>query len=79
MLLLISLALGAHSDETASATDMRLEAVEGTVKLQNANGKALSVREGMKLYIGYALNTELESYAYISLDNTKAVKIDAKL
>ena len=72
-----ALPLDALSSETATATDMRLEAAEGTVRVSNAGGKTLSVRNGMKLYSGYSLATEAESYAYVSLDSTKAVKLDA--
>ena len=75
--LLSGFSLGSLASETATAVDMRLEAVEGTEALYNASGKALSVRDGMKLYSGYEIQTELESYAYISLDSTKAVKLDA--
>ena len=75
--LLSGFSLGSLASETATAVDMRLEAVEGTAALYNASGKALSVRDGMKLYSGYEIQTELESYAYISLDSTKAVKLDA--
>ena len=75
--LLSGFSLGSLASETATAVDMRLEVVEGTAALYNASGKALSVRDGMKLYSGYEIQTELESYAYISLDSTKAVKLDA--
>ena len=77
VVLAFALPLDALSSETATATDMRLEAAEGTVRLSNAGGKTLSVRNGMKLYSGYSLATEAESYAYVSLDSTKAVKLDA--
>ena len=75
--LAVFLPLSALSDETATAADMRLEKVEGEAELKNANGKTLSVRGGMKLYSGYTVSTAAESYVYISLDSTKAVKLDA--
>ena len=53
--LLLSVSLAAISEEVASATDMRLESVEGIATLTNANGKTLSVRAGMKLYSGYTI------------------------
>ena len=62
---------------TATATDMRLESTEGTVSIQNANGRAVSLRDGMKLYSGYTVSTGAKSYAYISLDDSKVVKLDA--
>ena len=62
---------------SAIASTLRLEAVKGTVTLQNKNGKAFSLREGIKLYDGYMLETGAASYAFISLDGTKAIKLDA--
>ena len=56
---------------------MRLESVEGIATLTNANGKTLSVRAGMKLYSGYTIATDAQSYAYVSLDSSKVVKLDA--
>ena len=67
----------AFAADTVSGTDMRLTATEGTVTLQNADGKALSAREGMRLYSGYTVTTGSRSYAYITLDSTKVVKLDA--
>ncbi len=65
------------SAASTSAADMRLEAVEGTVSLTNSSGRSMSLRDGMKLYSGYTLSTAAASYAYISLDGDKAVKLDA--
>ena len=31
----------------------------------------------MKLYSGYTISTSAKSYAYVSLDSTKVVKLDA--
>ncbi len=64
------------SAASATATDMRLEKAEGTVKLENASGRSISVRDGMKLYKGYTVKTEAKSYAYLMLDDEKAVKLD---
>lgn len=75
--LLLSVSFAAISEEVASATDMRLESVEGIATLTNANGKTLSVRAGMKLYSGYTIATDAQSYAYVSLDSSKVVKLDA--
>lgn len=63
--------------ETATAADMRLQSASGTVSVKNASGKSVSIREGMKLYSGYTLSTSSKSYAYVSLDSTKVVKLDA--
>lgn len=56
---------------------MRLTAAESTVTLKNADGKALSARDGMRLYSGYTITTGSRSYAYITLDSTKVVKLEA--
>ncbi|MEG1290970.1 MAG: InlB B-repeat-containing protein, partial [Lachnospiraceae bacterium] len=58
------------------ATTMRLEKTQGTVDVTNQKGIALPVRNDIKLYSGYGIATENTSYAYINLDDTKAVKLD---
>lgn len=75
LLLLWSLALPAAAAETAAT--LRLEKTEGTVSVSNASGKSVTVTKGMRLYSGYTISTEKDSYAYVSLDSTKAVKLDA--
>ena len=77
LLLLWSMALPAAAAETAAAATLRLEKAEGTVKVSNASGKSVTVTDGMRLYSGYTIATEKNSYAYVSLDSTKAVKLDA--
>ena len=77
--LLISITAPAASAAQASGTaaTLRLEATEGTTKVASASGKALASRPGMRLYDGYEISTEKASYAFISLDAAKAVKLDA--
>lgn len=75
--LVFSLLSAAIFAETATAADMRLQSTTGTVSLKNASGKSVSIREGMKLYSGYTLSTSSKSYAYVSLDSSKVVKLDA--
>ena len=70
-------ATASAAKDSATATTMRLELTEGTVTLKNLNGKTLTVKDGMKLASGNALTTAKSSYAYISLDENKAVKLDA--
>ena len=77
LLLLWSMALPAAAAETAAAATLRLEKAEGIVKVSNASGKSVTVTDGMRLYSGYTIATEKNSYAYVSLDSTKAVKLDA--
>ncbi len=76
LVLAANLAYPVYAD-TARASDMRLQAVEGTVTVLNGSGKEVSVRDSMKLYSGYSLQTGGESCAYISLDSDKLVKLDA--
>lgn len=77
--MLTALAIPVIAAETSSGTasTLRLESVEGTASVKNASGKALTSRSGMRLYSGYEIATEKASYAYFSLDSTKAVKMDA--
>jgi len=67
----------AAAAENAVGTTLRLEKTEGTVTIKNASGNEVTKREGMRLYSGYAASTAKSSYAYVSLDSTKAVKLDA--
>ena len=64
------------SAATARATTMQLEKTEGTVTLKTQNGSTRKITKGMRLYNGNTLSTAKYSYAHISLDSTKAVKLD---
>ena len=77
LLLLWNLTIPAAAAEEATAATLRLEKTEGTVKVSNAAGKNVSITDGMRLYSGYTIATEKDGYAYVSLDSTKAVKLDA--
>ena len=61
----------------ATATTLRLESVEGTVTIENKRGISRKPIKESKLYSGDTITTGLSSYAYISLDDDKVVKIDA--
>ena len=63
--------------ESALATAMRLTKSEGTVAIANSSGRNVPVREDLRLYSGYGIDTEDASYAWISLDSAKLVKEDA--
>ena len=60
-----------------TATTMRLAKTQGTVAVTNATGKKVTQTGNMKLYNGYKIKTGAKSYAWISLDDTKAAKLDA--
>lgn len=66
------------SAATARATTMKLEKTEGTATLKTQNGTARKISNGMHLYSGNTLATAASSYAYVSLDGSKAVKLDEK-
>jgi hypothetical protein len=64
----------ATPDTTASS--VKLKKVEGTASLTNDSGKTLTILENMPLFRGYNVGTEDESFAYIALDDYKALKLD---
>lgn len=61
---------------TARATTMKLEKTEGKVKIKTQNGTTRKISKGMRLYNGNTVETAKSGYAYISLDSSKAVKLD---
>ena len=62
----------------ARATTMRLAATTGSrVTLKTISGSTRRITKGMRLYNGNVIETGTGSYAYISLDSSKAVKLDA--
>lgn len=76
LILLVSTGAQALAAQTSGAADtLRLEKSEGTVSVTNNSGKAVTTRDGMRLYSGYTVSTAAKSYAYITLDDTKAVKV----
>ena len=80
MLLTVSCTNGGASiddgDISATADIMRLEKFEGEVTIVNGDGEEIEPFEGMKLYSGYEIQTADKSQAYISLDESKAIKLD---
>ena len=61
----------------ASATTMRVAGTEGTVTVKNASGQNKSVFNNMQLYNGWTVETAAASYATLSLDSAKAIKLGA--
>ena len=59
-----------------TATTVKMQKTEGTVKVANNSGKSLSLIQNMSLYNGYQVATEAASYAWINLDDTKLTKLD---
>ncbi len=66
----------ALAGDTAGTT-LRLVEHSGTVTIKNASGKAVTPRDEMRLYNGYAIETGAKGSAHISLDGEKAVRLDA--
>lgn len=77
LIMVWSLTVPALAAETATAATLRLARTEGTVTVKNASGKQLTLKDGMRLYSGSKIKTGAKSYAYISLDDGKAVKLGA--
>ncbi len=73
----VSLTIPAAAAEDASAGTMRLESAEGAVTVKNASGLDVKLQSKMRLYDGYTVKTNSASYAYISLDGAKTLKLDA--
>jgi len=79
VLLTLSLILGCVPGALAAekATTIQLTKTEGTVSVSNRSGRAVSVFDDMRIYNGYQLATEQASYAWLNLDSSKLVKLDA--
>ena len=75
LLLLLGMAQPALAADTAET--MQLSSTEGTVTVSNASGRSMASRAGMRLYSGYHVQTSANSYAWINLDSTKLIKLDA--
>ncbi len=76
LLLAAALLLSACGGGSTAAT-MDLVRTEGTVGVSDDSGKTVTPRKNMKLYSGYGVSTQLESYAWIDLDRVKLAKLDA--
>lgn len=63
--------------EEAVAASFRLYRTEGTVTVQNQNGKEITAMQDMKLFNGYQLETAQQSYAWFEADSAKLFKMDA--
>ena len=74
--LLLSLMTPALAAETASV--IRLTKTTGTVAISKSSGKSISLLKNMRLYNGYHVSTDEESYAWINLDDSKLLKEDAE-
>ena len=71
-----NMAMPAFAEEAVAAS-FRLYQTEGTVTVQNQNGKEMTAMQDMKLFNGYQISTEQKSYAWFEADSTKLFKMDA--
>ncbi len=58
------------------ASSMKLARTEGAVGVSDEKGQDIQVREALKLYSGYGVDTQAASYAWIDLDQVKLAKLD---
>ncbi len=59
------------------ASVIRLEEFEGEVYIETDEGVFLNPEVGMKLQSGYKVHTKESALAYVSLDDSKAIQLDA--
>src|SRR5574344_1028621 len=62
--------------ETARGKTIRLEAYSGEISVTSGTSKSVPVTEKMRIFDGYKVKTGASSNVYLSLDDTKAVKLD---
>ncbi len=62
--------------EKAEGKVIRLESFTGKISVVSGTGKEQSVNEKMRIFDGYTVITSSNSSAYLSLDNTKSIKLD---
>ncbi len=74
-LLLLGLLCGGCSS-LYTAERIQLMRTEGQVDIVSSRGKEVAPVPEMKLYSGYAMATEKESFAWINLDSVKLAKMD---
>ncbi|MGN0710886.1 MAG: FecR domain-containing protein [Anaerovoracaceae bacterium] len=67
----------AFAGNNAQATSMKIAGTKGTVGITDNKGENIKAKNDMRLANGYKVATAQESYCYINLDDTKAVKMDS--
>lgn len=77
ILSLLATTVPAQAAEGTAAQGMRLSKTQGTVAVFDTANKPQKAINNMKLPNGYNIATSAGSYAWISLDDTKLVKMDA--
>lgn len=76
LLLVMSFAGMSFAEEQATAADLRLIKIEGSVTITNDAGVTLPPIANMKLSSGTHIKTDANGYAWLGLDETKFIKLD---
>ncbi len=75
--LMVMLSVTALSADNTQAVTIRLTKTEGDgVSVTSNSGKTVKTSDRMRLFSGYNVGTDEDSYAYMSFDDTKAGKLD---
>lgn len=75
MAIMVMLTNFSFAAEIAKGKTIRLETFTGSVEVKSGSGKDVSVYEKMRVFDGYTIKTLGSSEVYLSLDDTKAVKL----
>ena len=62
---------------TYAASTIKVAGTEGTVTAKDRKGNSLPMKTGNRLTSGCTVSTAADSYAWLNLDDTKALKLDA--
>ncbi len=62
--------------KTVTATQMKIAEVSGNVSVTNNKGKSIEAKKDSRVLSGYTIQTDNGAYCYLSLDDSKAVKLD---
>ena len=65
-----------NAEESATSTRVNLVRTEGTVKVKDSAGKELTQSKNMGIYAGNTVSTNSKSYAWMSLGDKTAAKLD---
>ncbi len=75
--LMLMLSVTALSADNTQAVTIRLTKTEGDgVSVTSNSGKTVKTSDRMRLFSGYSVGTDEDSYAYMSFDDAKAGKLD---
>lgn len=73
--IIVTLTNFSFAAEVAKGKTIRLETFSGSVEVKSGSGKNVNVYEKMRVFDGYSIKTQNDAEVYLSLDDTKAVKL----